>query len=247
MTKIAPEEKQPPRQSLDILQDETDSNAELFAKPANSNRNFLLKFILSIRLFLIIAIVLIVLMTAIPIWSAAYTMNEAAALEQVDVLITNMNEKIQAFMNGQLIPAKYIADSLADDYHNYHIDFADTVLTYLYQRIKTFGVTVTNFCLGEQGNNALYAFSADVKTKSLALAMKRQKGNFVVYAANMTTGLYNPNSYSTNITYAVGKTDYYMESIELMKMYPDGAFGAPYKGKCLVSNILLMKLLIFSN
>ncbi len=232
MTKITPqpvEEKKTAIEGL-LLQDEDTSSQTEEKEPRK--RNVFLNFILSIRLFLIAMITLVVLLTAVSIWVTAYTMNEQAALEQVDVIITNMNEKISSFVNSQLLPAKYVADTMVNDYYHGYIDMVDSIREYMFERIQTFGVTVTNFCFGERGYNTLYAYSVTADG-NIVYVTKRQNERFIMYKANRTTGEYYPNLITTNITYSVFATDYYTESIALMKNYPTGAFGAPYKGKYL--------------
>lgn len=201
---------------------------------SSSDRGCCLRFLLSVRLFLIVMIMMVVVTTALTIWITSYTMNEQASLDQVKVIIENMNEKIGGFVNSQLLPAKYVADSIAEDYHNGFVDMAESIQYYLFTRVKQFGVTVTNLCFGEDGNNALYAYSVNADG-SLMYVRKPEGSKFIMYKANMTTGEYYPDKVTTNITYVVANTDYYKESMIVHSQYVNGGFGAPYKGMCFLS------------
>ncbi|EFC36463.1 predicted protein [Naegleria gruberi] len=228
MPKVTPvlEEKQ---NGIEYLQEATSCNQSLLEESQIKQRNSILSCILSIRLFLIAMITLVVLLTSVSIWVTAYTMNEQAAMEQVNIVIDNMNEKIATFVNGQLIPAKYVADSMVNDYHRGYIDLTDSIREYLFDRISTFGVSVTNLCFGEGGYNTLFAYSV-YADGSITYGTKRQNENLFVYKANRTTGEYYIDKPTiNNMTYTIRNTDYYTESIALVDKYPNGAFGAPYK------------------
>ena len=228
MPKVTPvlEEKQ---NGIEYLQEATSCNQSLLEESQIKHRNSILSCILSIRLFLIAMITLVVLLTSVSIWVTAYTMNEQAAMEQVNIVIDNMNEKIATFVNGQLIPAKYVADSMVNDYHRGYIDLTDSIREYLFDRISTFGVSVTNLCFGEGGYNTLFAYSV-YADGSITFGTKRQNENLFVYKANRTTGEYYIDKPTiNNMTYTIRNTDYYTESIALVDKYPNGAFGAPYK------------------
>nr|CAG4715041.1 unnamed protein product [Naegleria fowleri] len=213
----------------EIFSIEGASYEELSDQP-KKQRPFVLRALLSVRLFLIFSITLLVIMTAISIWVAAFVVNEQTSMEQVNVIISNMNEKIASFMNSQLLPAKLVSKQMVADYHNFKIDLDPSIGPYLFTKVKLFGVTNTNLCLGEKGNNILYAYSMN-SDNSLSWGVKLQEDiNLVIYRASNETGIPDYNKVSLNVTYYVNKTDYYQESLRIFRDFSEeGGFGNVYK------------------
>ncbi|KAG2377613.1 hypothetical protein C9374_009129 [Naegleria lovaniensis] len=217
------------QQQHEIFSTSGDSYEELSDQP-KKQRPFVLRALLSVRLFLIVVITSVVIMTAISIWVAAFVVNEQTAMEQVNVIISNMNEKIASFMNSQLLPAKLVSKQMVADYHNSKIDLEPSIQPYLFSKVKLFGVTNTNLCLGEKGNNILYAYSMNADN-SLVYGVKLQQGTtLTIYKANNETGVVNFNAVALNVTYFVDKTDYYQESLRIFRDFSEeGGFGDVYK------------------
>ena len=194
-----------------------------------SGRPFLLRVLLSVRLFLIVVITIVVILTALSIWVTAFTVNEQTALEQVNVIISNMNEKMSGFLQSQLLPAKQVAQLLADDYHNFKIDHDPSIQKYLFSKVKLFGVTNTNLCFGDGSNNQMFAYSVNADNSIVWGAKLQQSTRFIISKANNETGEVYYDQVLTNVSYVISNADYYKESIRITQEYPHGAFGAPYK------------------
>ncbi|KAG2374005.1 hypothetical protein C9374_011670 [Naegleria lovaniensis] len=207
-----------------------DSNSdESLLEGHKKGRPFFLRALLSVRLFLIVVITIVVVLTALSIWITAFTVNEQTALEQVNVIIANMNEKISGFLQSQLLPAKQVAQLITDDYHNFKIDHDPTIRNYLFSKVKLFGVTNTNLVFGENGNNQMFAYSVNADSSLVWGVKLQQSTRFIISKANNETGEIYYDQIVSNISYVISATDYYKESIRIVQDYPTGGYGAPYK------------------
>ena len=213
----------------DGVSNSSSEDESLLLEGNKKSRPFLLRMLLSVRLFLIVVITMVVVLTALSIWVSAFTVNEQTALEQVNVIISNMNEKISGFLQSQLLPAKQVAQLIADDYHNFKIDHDPSIRNYLFSKVKLFGVTNTNLCFGDGSNNQMFAYSVNVDNSLVWGVKLQQSTRFIISKANNETGEVYYDQVLTNISYVISNTDYYKESIRITQEYPTGAFGAPYK------------------
>ncbi|EFC36458.1 predicted protein [Naegleria gruberi] len=200
-------------------QQETEKLIQSKKKP----RPFLLGIFLSVRLFLIIVITLLVIATALSIWIAAYKVNEQAALEAVSGIMTNINDKVRQFLDGQLVPLQVVSQQLRDDYQNGYIDTADGYLRYFYSKLKQNNITIVTLCLGENGADTLYGYTGE--DGIISTLRKRQGDKYLLKLATDENG--DPTSkIQLNITYVVPKRDFYLESAQFFTNgYPDGGFG----------------------
>ncbi|KAF0975980.1 hypothetical protein FDP41_005307 [Naegleria fowleri] len=198
-----------------------------------TQRSKFMSFCLSVRLFLIIVITSVVLLTAVSIWLTSFVVNETYAMKSVNVIIDNINNKVVSFLSSQLLPAKQVAEEVANNYHYSYIDVVDSIRYYLFSKMKTFQITLVNLALAENGLNQLQALTwgLDASTQSMELvyAKKMPGENFLTYVLNKETGVID-RPYFLNLTkYPIAYVDYYIESKQLFKKYPNGAFGSVYQ------------------
>ncbi|KAG2393303.1 hypothetical protein C9374_006834 [Naegleria lovaniensis] len=227
MTRIIPSNDDNPQRASTDDQEETsslfDADTKSQGEAKAQRRNPCLGFLLSIRLFLVLLIMGLVLVTAISIWIASYLMNQHAAVQSTKVLIDNINQKVSIFLDGYLNVAKSVAFTLSDDYHRFVVNTDHSIFTYHYNRLVQTSVTLMNLCFGENGMNGIYALDA----KSYAV-QNFNESKVVIVAVNFTGASFT-NKVLINIPYVVNKTDYYMESVRIFSVYPNGGFGQPYK------------------
>ncbi|KAF0982228.1 hypothetical protein FDP41_011683 [Naegleria fowleri] len=136
---------------------------------------------------------------------------------------------MSGFLQSQLLPAKQVAQLLADDYHNFKIDHDPSIQKYLFSKVKLFGVTNTNLCFGDGSNNQMFAYSVNADNSIVWGAKLQQSTRFIISKANNETGEVYYDQVLTNVSYVISNADYYKESIRITQEYPHGAFGAPYK------------------
>ncbi|KAG2394204.1 hypothetical protein C9374_003968 [Naegleria lovaniensis] len=195
---------------------------------SKKDRPLVLSTLLSVRLFLIVVITLLVVFTALSIWLAAYLVNEQTALESLNVLISNMNQKVEYFINGELKPMMSLAKELADDYNYNYIDANDNITNYMFAKINTYNLSIITLCFAEQGNDHLYGYGRETDN-SLYYVRKRQQDSFLLkFPVDNVTGVINP-TFNLKVPYAVGKTLFYRESKAYLNLYPNGFFGSVSK------------------
>ncbi|KAG2383123.1 hypothetical protein C9374_004460 [Naegleria lovaniensis] len=227
MSKVVPTPTQHDDELLSSSQHHHDDEESLLFKE-KKKRPAILSCLLSVRLFLIVVITLVVLTTAVSIWLTSYLVNEQASLESVEILIQNINEKVHSFLNGQLVPAKQVADQVAYDYHYGYIDVADSIRNYLYSKLKVYEITLVNICFGNYGLNMLQTVTIG-PVGQWVWAKKMPGENLLSWELDPNTGIIT-KPYVLNFTvYNVAKVDYYIESMSLLKDNPNGAFGNVYQ------------------
>ncbi|EFC39887.1 predicted protein [Naegleria gruberi] len=209
--------------------EEVEEEEQLLVAEKKEKRPLILGILLSVRLFLIIVIMSVVLLTALSIWITSYKVNQDQAMEAVNVLISNIREKVSNFLNSQLVPAKQVAQQMAYDYHNKYVKIDDSALPYVFSKMRVYNITLANLCYGEGGLNAMQAVTVDETKGSFVWAKKNPGENFLTWILDSDTGAV-VKSYGLILpAYPVGKMDYYVESLSLFQNYPQGAFGNVYQ------------------
>ncbi|KAG2386452.1 hypothetical protein C9374_002196 [Naegleria lovaniensis] len=209
---------------------------DLISQHGHNNKTQRSKFMsvcLSVRVFLIVVITSVVLLTAISIWLTSFVVNETYAMKSVKVIIDNINDKVVSFLSSQLLPAKQVAEEVANNYHYSYIDVVDGIRYYLFTKMKTYQITLVNLALAENGLNQLQALTwgLDPATQSMALvyAKKMPGENFLTYVLNTDNGFIDRPYYLNLTKYPIAYVDYYIESKQLFQKYPEGAFGSVYQ------------------
>ncbi|EFC36954.1 predicted protein [Naegleria gruberi] len=227
-----PNQQQQETESFDIKKrDDLDSVDGSISEPlVAKKRNPILGCLLSIRLFLILVITGLILLTVFSIWITAFEMNQVASIDNSKTTMKIMYEKVSNFLMSQLLPAKSMADTVAQDYHMFTITPGFLAMkNYLFTKMINFPITGANLCFGENNMSVIHAYNLNqFPTEQLFFAWQDTAANrFCMYSVNHTDA--NIMTIARNITYVVAKTDWYMASVEMLKTNPNGGYGPVYK------------------
>nr|CAG4708456.1 unnamed protein product [Naegleria fowleri] len=188
--------------------------------------------LLSLRTMLIVGGILIVLITAIAIWTTCFVVNITASNEQMQVMLNNLKDKVGKILDRELLVAKVASNLIVEDYYDGRFEMNDSSLSYLFNKMKIFLVTGVTFCFGEQGLNLLYGYTQNCDGSLLMARKYQNESNLYVYEANNKTGVPNYSKQVLSKSYLVNETDYYVESISVLRTqnHPDqGVFGSIYQ------------------
>nr|CAG4715104.1 unnamed protein product [Naegleria fowleri] len=218
------------RKSMYHHSDEDDACSE---KVERRERNPVIACLLSVRLLIIVVFTLLIVLSIFSIWLTSYLTSQNTALENMQTLVKTMNSKVSNYLSSQISPARSVAQTIADDYHNNVVGLNLNVMPYLSSKMKWFGVTGANLCLGEGGLSVLYAYSLAVSPQGTDMLQGAFQPNansrFLMFIANIDTGELYYNQLVRNISYVVSATDYYIDSVKMLKSNPEGGFGPVYK------------------
>lgn len=223
MTRVTPQNIVNDSQ-LDETASEGASSSVVLAK--GKRRTGILGCLLSFRLFLVLLIMSLVIMTAVAIWIASYVSSQQAAIQSTQTLIDNINQKVTYYIDGYLNMIKSVSFSLADDYHRYAVSPDISLYPYYYNRLKRTSATLLNLCFGEQGVNGMVGLDNLGRWGYQNFTQPHMR----LFKSDMINGMVDMNTDTVllNIPYVVNQTDYYQESLRVLENFPQGGFGAPY-------------------
>ncbi|KAG2374743.1 hypothetical protein C9374_010487 [Naegleria lovaniensis] len=210
------------------------SDDEAYSEKAERReRNPVIACLLSVRLFIIVIITLLIALCIFSIWITSYVTSQHTALQNTQTLFKTMNVQVSNYLSSQIVPARSVAQTIADDYHNSVVGLNLNVMPYLSSKMKWFGVTGANLCLGEEGLSVLYAYSLSVSAQGTDILLGAFQPNansrFLMFISNMDTGELYYDQMVRNISYVVSATDYYIDSVKMLKTNSEGGFGPVYK------------------
>ncbi|KAF0978701.1 hypothetical protein FDP41_002521 [Naegleria fowleri] len=203
----------------------------------------------SMRLFIILLILILLIACSVFIWLASYIGSTQALNALSGDLISRVGEKVMTFMDSELSPYMKLTWTLADDFNNGIIGKSPS-LKYLFSRYRIYNP----FAVGVFFPLELYTYLISGTPPNEVLTFGYKPFNFTgvtVMYANSTDGSLMGVFNNDTRPFIISQQEYWKRSFQLFnQLGVDGVFGEPYvvkdSGVCIYYTVKLYDPILYA-